>query len=145
MNFAPVLGPGIRPTDAVLNGRPLARPKIRQEGPAVQPAIEFSLTGMDVVEVYLMATVEILPPVIVSRVGDSDMGLKIIRVSRQGNELRVVIEGLAGTKYQLGLTNPGLVESVSGAGLSGERLEIEMPAGRGGEFLRSEISVRLKS
>jgi hypothetical protein len=145
MRFAPVLGPGTRPTEMVLNGRPPARPKMLRKGPAVQPEVEFSLTGNDVVEIAYAPTVEILPFQTVSRVGDGDKGLKIIRVSRDENELKVVIEGLAGEGYECGLTNPGLVESVDGAGLSGGRLTIQMPAAEAGKFLRSEITVRLKS
>jgi hypothetical protein len=144
MRFAPVLGPGIQITDAYLNGRPLGR-QMLQEGRAVQPAVEFSLTGKDVVEIGLMPAVELLPPPIISRVGDGDRGLKIIRVSREGNELKAMVEGLAGESYDLGLTNPRLVESAAGAELSGDRLAIKMPAGEAGKFLRLEIAVRLKS
>jgi hypothetical protein len=144
LRFAPVLAPGTRVTAAALDGRPLAY-KEPPEGPAVRPAAEFTLSGRNVVEIAFVPTVEILPPQIVSRVGDGDRGLKIIRVTREANELKVVVEGLAGESYDLGLTNPGLVESVAGARLSGNLLSIKMPADVGGEFLRLEIAIKLKS
>ncbi len=144
MRFAPVLAPGTRVTGATIDGRPLAF-KMIQEKPAVQPAVEFSLSGKDVVEIVFVPTVEILPPLIVSRVGEGDRGLKIIRVSREGNVLQAVVEGLAGESYDLGLTNPGLVESVTGAELSGGGLLIHIPAGEAKEFLRREIALKLKS
>jgi hypothetical protein len=144
MRFAPVLAMGTRVTNAALGGRPLAF-KMIQEKPAVQPVVEFSLTGKDVVDIAFVPTVEILPPPILSRVGDRDRGLKIIRVSREGNELKVVVEGLAGERYHLGLTNPALVESVTGAELSGGGLLIHIPAAEVGEYLRREITVKLVS
>jgi len=144
MRFAPVLAVGTRVMGAALDGRPLPH-KLMQERPAVQPAVEFSLTGKDVVEIAFEPTVEILPPQIVSPVGEGDRGLKIVRVTREGNELHVLVEGLAGEKYYLGLTNPSLVESVTGAELSGDRLAVKMPAGEVGEFLRREIAIKVKS
>jgi len=133
MRFAPALGLGTHVRAARLNGQPLDF-KVLYSGQVVQPEVEFGLTGRDIVEIEFDPTVEILPPFIESRVGDFNTGLKIIRVEREGRNLKVLVEGLAGKSYVLHLTNYDLVTEVTGAELSDGRLLILFPSGAGREF-----------
>ena len=144
-SFGPALGLGTKVRSAELNGAPLAL-KI-EESPssqAVRPRMEFALTGDDTVEVSFDPAPEIIPPRASTMTGDLNRGLKIIRTGLVDHELTIWVEGLAGETYVLELKNGGKVDSVKGATFDGRRLTIDIPAGKPGEFLRREISIRLK-
>jgi len=143
IQFAPALGLGTRIRSAKLNGQP-ADFKTLSSSRVVQPEIQFSLTGQDVIEVEFEPAVELLLPELESRVGDFNKGLKIIRSELEGKNLKVVVEGLAGESYALNLANGNLVEGAAGAELSGGRLLIQFPVGKEREFLRREIVLQLK-
>ena len=144
-SFGPALGLGTKVRSAELNGAPLAL--TIEESPssqAVRPRMEFALTGDDTVEVSFDPAPEIIPPRASTMTGDLNRGLKIIRTGLVDHELTIWVEGLAGETYVLELKNGGKVDSVKGATFDGRRLTIDIPAGKPGEFLRREISIRLK-
>jgi glycogen debranching enzyme len=134
LRFAPVLAPGTVVHFATLNGR---------DYPMAQ-AMVLPLTGKDRIEIEIVPTFEILPPVIASRVGDYDRGLKVIRQELKDKTLTVVVEGLAGQEYSLGVINADLVASVTGAELKGDNLIIRIPQGADRAFLRQEIAITIK-
>jgi glycogen debranching enzyme len=144
--FAPALGLGTRVRGVTMNGASLP---FELDGPApaqsVRPRVEFALTGDDTVEMTIDPAPEIVPPDVVSRTGGLNRGLKIIRAALSGRDLKVTVEGLAGEGYVLEVMNGGSVDSVTGAGFDGRRLTIEIPAGRPGDFVRREITLRLRS
>ena len=96
---------------------------------------------MDVIEVEFEPTVEVLPPAIETRAGDTDRGLKVIRVASSGpkNGLEVVVEGLAGESYELPLFRNEKVSAVEGAELAAGRLIIRMPGTPGEGFVRHVV------
>ncbi len=141
--FAPALGLETYVRSARVNGQP-ADFKVRSSGQVIQPEVEFNLTGRDVVEIEFDRSVEIIPPTIQSEVGDFDAGLKITRVEREGKNLKVLVDGLAGRTYALHLTNHNLVEEVTGAELTDGRLLILFPGGPEREFVKREIILKLK-
>jgi hypothetical protein len=143
LNFAPVLGLGTKIVRAAVNGKP-ATVETTAAPRCVQPSLELKLTGRDLVEIEIEPTVEILPPVVESKVGDFDHGIKIISQQLTGKTLRLVVQGLAGQQYFLRLLNPELAESVAGAELKGDRLIIQMPQGKAREFERQEVSLQMK-
>jgi hypothetical protein len=143
MTFAPSFGLGVRVRDVRLNGQPLQF-EVLPPRALVRPVIKLSLSGQDVVEVKFDPAVEILPPKVESRVGDFDTGLKIIRQELDGRSLKLVVEGLAGRDYTLGLINANLVAEVSGGEVAEGRLLIHIPGGEAGRFARHEIIVRMK-
>jgi hypothetical protein len=104
----------------------------------------FALTGRDVIDIELEPTVETLPLVTESQVGDFDRSLKIIRLELAGKDLKAVVEGLAGQSYTLLITHGELVQDVMGASVLGNRLTIQFPLGKEREFLRHEVILRLK-
>jgi len=83
--------------------------------------------------------------VIDTRTGDVNTGLKIISTEWKGQRLTIVVEGLAGQVYELGVIHPKRAKSVSGAELKGSTLIIGIPAGLQGEFLRKSIVVETKA
>ncbi|MEW5901146.1 MAG: amylo-alpha-1,6-glucosidase, partial [Acidobacteriota bacterium] len=143
MNFGPGLGLGTRVRSAKVNGRPI-NPSIETSGQVTRPVVHFGLSGQDAVEIEFDPTVEVLPPVVESRVGDRDKGLKIIRLEREEKNLKLRVEGLAGGHYRLSLIHPELVAGVSGAELRDGCLEIQIPTGPPGQFLPHEIVVQTR-
>jgi hypothetical protein len=106
--------------------------------------MEVLLTGEDRVEIEIEPAFEILPSTIVSRVGDYDRGLKVVRQTLSGKALTIVVEGLAGSEYELRVLNPDRVETVTGAELKNTHLVIRMPPGEASAFLRQEIVIAIK-
>ncbi len=146
--FAPALGAGTRIVRASINGRPVDAEIVLPEvpaGPNIQARVPpFQLAGRDVVELEFEPTVEILPPLIESRVGDYDKGLKMIRVSREGKTIRVAVEGLSGHDYILPITRSGLIAEVTGAMLANGRLLIRIPGEESRRFVGHEVVIQIK-
>ncbi|HVP91457.1 MAG TPA: GH116 family glycosyl hydrolase, partial [Terriglobales bacterium] len=143
--FRPALGPGTVVRAARLNGAALAfRPDTSVSGQAVRPSMELPLRGDDTVELEFVPAPEIVPPGAGPRPGDVDRGLKIVRVKREGLELRVTVEGLSGEAYVLEIANSGRVDAVAGGAFDGRRLTVAFPAGKPGEFLRRDLVIRAK-
>jgi hypothetical protein len=109
---------------------------------AVQPSVSTVLTGKDVFRFDIVPVFEILPPENPTRTGDPNRGLRIIRSAWADGALRVTVEGLAGTTYDLDLTRKDLVGAVIGAKLENGKLVILMPDGPAGLYLRHEIILK---
>jgi glycogen debranching enzyme len=127
----------------ILNGQERPQSTTRHAR-CVQPTMEVLLTGEDRVEIEIEPAFEILPSTIVSRVGDYDRGLKVVRQTLSGKALTIVVEGLAGSEYELRVLNPDRVETVTGAELKNTHLVIRMPPGEASAFLRQEIVIAIK-
>jgi len=146
LHFSPAFGLGTRILRILVNGQvmePAASPDFQTFRQSEQPLLPpFGLSGREVIEFELEPTVEILPPVIESQVGDFDKGLKIIKLELAGKALKAVVEGLAGETYWLRITHGELVQDVAGASVLGNRVTVQLPAGKEGEFVRREIVLR---
>ncbi len=144
--FAPVFGPGTRVVSANFNGSP-AQPAvaINQTTQGVRTEIRVILTGDDTLTLELAPAPEIVVPPFVSKTGELNRGLKVIRTDFAAPELKVTVEGLAGENYALEIRNADRVASVTGAVLDAMRLRFNFPSGRPGEFIRKEIVLRLKT
>jgi len=145
MMFSPALGLGTRVLGALVNGKP-AEIETGQglSLQAVRPTVELSLTGKDTIVLEFEPSAEVLPPPVRTRTGDADQGLKIIRTEFTGNNLRVVVEGLAGESYDLPIANAVRVVSVQGAERNGGMLVIRIPDKPEGGFVRHEIVLEMK-
>jgi hypothetical protein len=147
IRFRPGLGPCAAVKGATLNGKPIGAggspAEVRR---SVRPAVEFLLGGKDVVELAVDFGVEILPPRIKTGTGESDRGLKIIRTeySASAKSLSVVVEGLAGTDYDLLMNGRDGIASAEGASLRDYGLAISFPGTRGTGFVRRTVTVRIK-
>jgi hypothetical protein len=144
MTFAPTLGPGTRILAARLNGQ-FIRPKMETPGAqAVQPIVEFRLTANNRIEIEFEPTVEILPPSNETKTGELNKGLRIIKMERRNDQIRLAVEGLAGQRYDLSVTQENLIDAVQGAKLAGGQLQIQIPEGAAGEYVRHDIALSLK-
>jgi len=141
--YAPVFGAGVKVKEARVNGQPaefefVASPR------ASRIKIEVPLKEKMLIELYLEETVEILPPFPLSQPGDEDRGLKILKLGKEGKEMRIVVEGRKGEIYHLKLCRPDLVALVNGAELVKDNLKIVFPASPDNNFLKREIIINLK-
>jgi glycogen debranching enzyme len=148
LHFSPAFGLGTQIRRALVNGQPVEptpSPDFQAFRHSEKPVfLPFGLTGRDVIEIELEPTVEILPFVTESQVGDFDRSLKIIRLELAGKDLKAVVEGLAGESYTLRITHAELVQDVRRGSVLGNRLTIQFPLGKEREFLRHEVILRLK-
>ncbi|MHB8055203.1 MAG: MGH1-like glycoside hydrolase domain-containing protein, partial [Candidatus Aminicenantales bacterium] len=141
MKFAPVFGLGTGIRSASVNGRAVA-PVLEADpgGQAVQPVVAAALSGQDVFVFEIEPTFEILPPENPTRTGEANRGLRIIRFEPGAAAgLKMEVEGLAGTAYEVKVVRPDLVGAVSGAVLDGGRLIVRIPDGVSGEYLRHTV------
>jgi len=106
--------------------------------------VDIPLSGKDRVAFELETMPEILPPVREAAVGDYDADLKVIRQELTGKTLKVVVEGLAGGEYAVGLLRSDRIQAVLGADLQGEALVIRMPEGGEGGYSRQEVVITTK-
>jgi hypothetical protein len=148
LHFSPAFGLGTQIRRALVNGQlaePTPSPVPQSFRQVEQPVfLPIGLTGRDIIEIELEPSVEILPFVTESQVGDFDRSLKIIRLELAGKDLKAVVEGLAGQSYTLRITHGELVQDIMGASVLGNRLTIQFPSGKEGEFLRHEVILKLK-
>ncbi len=144
-HLAPALSLGTKILSVNLNGIPLSYDL--DPGPlpqAEQPRMEFALSEEDVIEISLDAGPEIIPPETKTKTGDMNKGLKIISTERRENEIRIVVEGIAGVRYELEVRNGKKIASVEGASFDGKRLGMNISSGKGEEFLKHSVVLRLK-
>ncbi len=147
MVFAPSFGPGTKILAARVNGASLDF-KLTTSPTISRPEVRFGLSGRDTVEIDFEPTVEVLPPAADRKVGDPDRALKIIRAVREGNELKILVEGLYGGANSFFVTCGELVRDVYGAGLTGNLLEFVFPIEKDPPFsapkVRNEIVLKLQ-
>ncbi|MFC1563856.1 amylo-alpha-1,6-glucosidase [candidate division KSB1 bacterium] len=143
LSFKPSFGAGTGIRSVKINGRDkeFETEKFTQ---VVRPVIEHTLTSDNNIVIEIEPAVEILPVVNKSDVGEPNKGLKIIKSFMAGNDLKIICEGLAGREYIIKVTNPENIRDVSGARLVNEGLAVGFPGGDTVEFMRKEITVRVK-
>jgi hypothetical protein len=141
--FSPAFGIGTKILAARINGQTVPFTEI-VSSQTIQPVVETKLGSLMTIEIDFEPTVELLPPSNDTKTGDGNKGLKIIATSLKGKILRVVVEGLAGEQYSLGIVHPDRLVSVEGCRMSGSSLLIQFPAGNPGDFKRLEIRVTTK-
>lgn len=143
LQFAPALGMGSEIRSVFVNGIPANfLPAVSAQ--TMQPVIEFTLTDSAVVLINFEPYVEILPPVITTKTGDTNKGLKIISTHWQEGRLTLTVEGLAGENYELGIVQGERIQAVHGAQASANMLVMKMPDGAAGEFVKHEIVIETK-
>jgi hypothetical protein len=103
--------------------------------------LETAIGGERIIEIVYDPGFDLLPPIIDSRTGESNKGLKILSTEWKGQRLTVVVEGLAGQSYELGALHVKRVKSVSGAELGKSGLLIGIPAGPIGDFVKKTIVI----
>ena len=95
-------------------------------------------------ELDTLPSLEILPVIPRTKVGNRNIGLKILSVRKKESSLVIKVEGLAKTDYVLRVLNPEMAESVTGAVLKGGQLKITIPEGPKGEFMLHQITIHIQ-
>lgn len=127
LHFAPVLGLGSKIHSVKVDGKP-AEFTVEKNNQIVLMETEFDLSQEHtVIELEFTPSVEILPVIPVSKVGDRNHGLKVVHVSEQSQQLTILVEGLPGNDYSLRLLNSENILSVEGAELKNGNLYFRIP------------------
>ncbi|MGA2585927.1 MAG: GH116 family glycosyl hydrolase [Candidatus Aminicenantales bacterium] len=143
--FAPALGLGTRVRSINLNGRKIAfRLEANPLAQAVRPVVETGLSQSDLIEIETDPAPEFLPPANESETGDINKGLRIIRLTQDGGNLKAVVEGIAGRIYDLRLANARLIRTVTGGALEGSTIHIQIPDGPPGIYVRHELVLNFR-
>jgi len=147
LEFAPLLGPGTRVIGATLNGKPVPWSDEAGEGGSslyVQPRVVAELTGEDTLEITFEPVPEVLPPDVVTRTGDVDRGLKVVKVEFLDGQLKVILDGRAGESFGLAIFQADKIISVEDAQLDRGLLTVRFPDGEPGTFVRRVVTLGLK-
>lgn len=141
--FSPALGVGTRIVAARVNSQTVP---FRQEvsSQTVQPIVQAMLDSSLRIEIDYEPTVELLPPSNETKTGDGNKGLKVISTSLKDKTLTIVVEGLSGEQYSLGMTNIEKLASAEGCRVIGLSLLIDIPAGKVGEFAKKVLALKLR-
>jgi hypothetical protein len=144
LKFAPALSAGTLLKDMHLNEKSLS-PDLAVKNQVLIPSVSTTV-GEDtlIFDVRFEPTLEILPPEHLPRVGDSNRGLKIVSLEREGDLIRMEVEGLPGRKYCLKTLNTDKIVHLKGAELSGSSLEIRIPGEKKTDFIQHTIRIQLK-
>lgn len=144
LDFAPALTKGIHITSVLVNGRPASFDP-ETAGTVFLPRVSVKLKNDPVrIDIRFTPTLEILPALPDTHVGDSNTGLKIISVERTSTEVILDVEGLSGYAYSLGVLNGGLIDTTDGGDLKENQLKFLIPGEKTGEFRSHTIRITLK-
>lgn len=144
--FTPAFGIGTEITSLIIDGEN-AHFKTQEKAQVAQAVAEMPIEeGTTLLELRFHPTVEILPVVTKTNTGDRNHGLKIISINKNKEhaEMTLRVEGIAGRRYSLGITNPEMISAVEGATVEENKLLLTMSDGQPGQFLERRISIFLK-
>jgi hypothetical protein len=142
--LAPALGVGTEIKSVSVDGTDISYDLITSQQ-TVQPRLSLTMgdTEKEVI-IQFKPTVEILPPLNQSKIGDRNQGIKILSVKKSKKNLNVTCEGLSGKTYPLDCVNAERIETVRGASRDGSRLLVSFPQGNPLIFQSKEITIQLK-
>lgn len=157
--FEPAFGLGTKVLAATRNGAAIEfKADERATAQALRPRVEFPLSGDDRVEIRFTPGPEIVLPEAPAPTGDLSRGLRLVRSTLSGRDLRLSLEGLWGETYAIEVLNGERVDSASfsfedsngqrhdrptAARFDGHTLTVEFPSGPEG-YGRGEVTLKLK-
>lgn len=145
MRFAPALGTGTKMGTLTVGGRDIPYETVKGSQ-TVQPLAEIFMEKDPMsIELHFKPTLEILPVLPVTKVGERNSGLKIISVRRVKDVLRIEVEGLSGKTYKVGLSNGEQAASAEGAKIGKDGLIFIIPGRIPGVYTKHTISIRLQN
>lgn len=124
--FRPLYPPGTKITAVRADGAPIDY-ETRKEAGGVRLRVTLPLSGTLQLEVDHSNEPAIVAPVWESPIGSLSSGLRVISYERNGFKATLVVEGVSGKSYTLGMTNTSAVARVEGARVSEKGLEIDLP------------------
>lgn len=140
--FKPDLAPGSEIAAVSLNGKS-NKFTTEDNGQAVTLKTVFNVSPKDEIVIGHIPVPEIFIIPQPTPIGATNEGLKIIAQNFSGGKLNVEVEGLPGKDYEIGITNPDLAGSVTGAVLKNGKLLISLD-GNGTDFIKHYISIGIK-
>ena len=142
--FVPAFGIGTEFISLKVDGEPVAI-KTQEKAQVALAMAEIPVKeGSMQIDLGFVPTVEILPVVTKTRIGDGNQGLKIISIKKDASSLTIQVEGLVRNRYALGITNPELITKVEGATLKEDHLMFTFPDGKPGQFISYNIFIHLR-
>ncbi|MBU1338180.1 MAG: hypothetical protein KKD56_03830 [Acidobacteria bacterium] len=144
-HFEPAFAAGTRITGAFLDGKPI--PFQNMESGQVLLARVSAAVGPEsmIFKLTFEPTVEILPVLPETRVGDASRGLRILRCERTEKGLMMVLEGIAGSTYTIPVRNADMILEVKGAEKKNNHLLITIPAGKTDEYVLHRVELSIAS
>jgi hypothetical protein len=144
ITFAPAMGIGTEFTSLTVDGKPVAV-ETKEKAQVALAVTEIPVkNGTMQFDMGFVPTVEILPVVPKTKVGDGNKGLKMISIKKEASRLVIQVEGLARRSYVLLITNPEMIAKVEGAELKEDNLILRMPKGTAGQFVSHRIILHLQ-
>jgi len=144
LHFAPNLSTTTKIQSFSINGEP-ADFNIIQGTQTIQIRADKNIDGTPLLfELNTLPSLEILPVITKTKVGDKNSGLKILSVLERDSSIVIMVEGLAKTDYVLRVLNPEMAKSVTGAVFDGGQLKITIPDGPKGEFMPHQITIHIQ-
>jgi len=144
IKIAPALGIGTEVKAYSVNGEDVSF-QIEPGSQTVQALAEFPWEKKPLsIEVLFSPTLEILPVTPDGKVGQRNSGLKILSIRREDTTMRLVVEGLSGKTYKLGLLNTEKAKSIEGAKADLGELIITIPQGKPDEFIEHLIIIHIE-
>ena len=145
LKFAPALAIGTQVKSITLDGHPIPF-ETQSFSQVIQPASHIPLQSEShVIEVNYEPTLELLPIITHSKVGDPNKGMKIIHVDKNNEKFLIYMEGIAGKTYEITLKNSEFINDVTGADLKDNKLIITIPKNNAGEFVNHQVTIHLLS
>jgi len=144
VEFSPALSLRTEVVSVELNGRPLAF-KVHPNQNDQHLLVRFPVYGgpnslaVHVKNDFGLSLTNELPPL-----GSASRGLRVISESwnTARNQLTMELSGRAGSRYELGVWNPGQVSSVDGGTLTKSgKLEIQMPQGEADSYTSQSLVI----
>jgi glycogen debranching enzyme len=144
VEFSPSFSPRTRVVSVQMNGRPLPF-KMQPNSNDQHLYVRFPVSGdtnnlvVRLKNDFGLALSNELPPL-----GSASRGLRVVseswNVSR--TELTLAVSGLAGSRYQLDVWNPGQISSVDGATLTKlGKLEVQMPQAETDSYMQQKVVI----
>jgi hypothetical protein len=144
IHFAPNLSATTKIQSLSINGEPAVFNTIHGTQ-TIQIRADIHINGSPLLlELDTVPALEILPVIPRTKVGNRNIGLKILSVRKKESSLVILVEGLAKTDYVLRVLNPEMAKSVFGAVLKGGQLKITIPEGPKGKFMPHLITIQVR-
>ncbi|MEE8376756.1 MAG: amylo-alpha-1,6-glucosidase [Candidatus Aminicenantaceae bacterium] len=144
IHFAPNLSVMTKIQSFSINGEPAVF-DTTQTTQTVQIKADRLINGSPLLfELDTVPSLEILPVISRTKVGNRNIGLKILSVRKKESSIVIKVEGLAKTDYVLRVLNPGMAKSVIGAVIKEGQLMITIPEGPVGEFVPHQITIHIQ-
>ncbi|HKI77949.1 MAG TPA: GH116 family glycosyl hydrolase, partial [Ignavibacteriaceae bacterium] len=143
VEFTPAHGLGTEIISSELNGNPIktelekkSQVYLTTSSLLLKDKNEYILNYSPVPEIYFLKdNLEL---------GETNKGLKVTSQELNGNELKIHIEGISGESYKLGITNSGKIDSVNGAELNKNILNIKISDSNINHFVEQVITIKMK-